>query len=97
MLKVYVRLICIITVSAYDVCRRSVKLNPASICEQQQTKFNEGERLCCYYDTVNIPTIGVSFNLKRSDTGQVMSKYGLTLDNVLKDCANITTNNCLTD
>ncbi|CAG2180164.1 unnamed protein product [Oppiella nova] len=59
--------------------------------------FIEGECLCCYYDTENIPTIGIGFNLQRADAAQVMAKYNLTLSNVLKDCQDKTTTHCLTD
>ncbi|KAE9549013.1 hypothetical protein FO519_007771, partial [Halicephalobus sp. NKZ332] len=59
--------------------------------------YDEGECLCCYYDSKNIPTIGVGFNLQRPDAAEVMSKYHLSLSNVLKDCTNKTTNSCLTE
>jgi len=72
-------------------------INSASTCGPQQTIINEDERLCCYTDTRNIPTIGIGFNLQRSDAAQVMSKYNLTLADVLKDCTDKTTKHCLTD
>ncbi|CAF2638641.1 unnamed protein product [Rotaria sp. Silwood2] len=64
-------------------------------CGPQQTIINEGKKLCCYYDTKNIPTIGVGFNLQRTDAATVMAKYHLTLANVLKDCSQSTSNSCL--
>jgi len=69
----------------------------SSTCGPQETRTNEGTKLCCYYDTKNIPTIGVGFNLQRADAGTVMSTYNLKLSNVLKDCQDKTTKSCLTD
>lgn len=66
-------------------------------CGPQDTMNNEGRKLCCYYDTKNIPTIGIGFNLQRADASTTMSTYHLTLSNVLKDCQQNTNKNCLTD
>lgn len=64
-------------------------------CGPQQTIINEGTKLCCYYDTKNIPTIGIGFNLQRSDANTVMARYGLILANVLTDCQQNTNQYCL--
>jgi GH24 family phage-related lysozyme (muramidase) len=69
----------------------------SSSCGPQETENNEGKKLCCYYDTKNIPTIGVGFNLQRADASTVMSTYNLVLANVLKDCQQKTNKSCLTD
>jgi GH24 family phage-related lysozyme (muramidase) len=68
----------------------------ASDCSRSQTQINEGTRLCCYYDTKGIPTIGVGFNLQRTDATSVMAKYKLKLADVLKDCKDSTQKACLT-
>jgi GH24 family phage-related lysozyme (muramidase) len=68
----------------------------ASECSRSQTQTNEGTRLCCYYDTKNIPTIGVGFNLRRSDAADVLAKYKLKLADVLNDCKDSTQKACLT-
>lgn len=77
-------------------CRGYVPLSKGDTCGPDQTMFNEGLCTCCYYDTKNIPTIGVGFNLQRSDAAQVLLKYGLKLADVLKDCFNSTAFHCLT-
>ncbi|CAF2594435.1 unnamed protein product [Rotaria sp. Silwood2] len=69
----------------------------SSICGPEQTNINEGRRLCCYYDSLKIPTIGIGFNLRRGDANTVLSKYNLKLSNVLHDCQRNTSKNCLTD
>ena len=68
----------------------------ASDCSRSQTQTNEGTVLCCYYDTKNIPTIGVGFNLQRSDADTVMAQYKLKLADVLNDCKQSTKKACLT-
>ena len=65
-------------------------------CGPQQTIINEGKRLCCYYDTKNIPTIGIGFNLQRTDAAAVMAKYNMKLTDVLKGCTERTYDSCLT-
>lgn len=97
MLKLLTFVLCATLISSFDTCRRSVQLSSTSTCGPKQTMFNEGECLCCYNDTMNIPTIGIGFNLQRRDAANVMAKYNLELSNVLKDCADKTTNYCLTD
>ncbi|CAF1168525.1 unnamed protein product [Adineta steineri] len=71
-------------------------IGAASECSSGQTQINEGTRTCCYYDTKGIPTIGVGFNLQRSDATSVMAKYKLKLTDVLADCQKSTKNACLT-
>jgi GH24 family phage-related lysozyme (muramidase) len=68
----------------------------SSACGPQQTISNEAKKLCCYYDSQNIPTIGIGFNLQRADASIVMSTYKLTLSNVLQDCQKKTNKSCLT-
>jgi GH24 family phage-related lysozyme (muramidase) len=69
----------------------------ASECSRSRTQINEGTRLCCYYDTKGIPTIGVGFNLLRSDAAAVMAKYNLKLADVLNDCKESKQKACLTN
>lgn len=97
MLRTLTFLLSTSLVSIYATCRGYVSVTPGASCGPQQTMFNEGECLCCYYDTKKIPTIGFGFNLHRTDAEQVLSKYNLTLSNVLKDCTDQTTKYCLTD
>lgn len=66
-------------------------------CGPQETMINEGRKLCCYYDSKKIPTIGIGFNLRRADARDVMATYNLLLPNVLKDCRKGTSKSCLTD
>ena len=65
-------------------------------CSSAQTRTNEGTRLCCYYDTKNIPTIGIGFNLQRADATAVMVRNNLKLRDVLNDCKLATSKACLT-
>ena len=66
-------------------------------CGPQQTMLNEGKKLCCYYDSKNIPTIGIGYNLRRADASKVMSQFGLNISTVLKDCQKKTKKSCLTN
>ena len=65
-------------------------------CSPEQTIQNEGKKLCCYYDSTNIPTIVIGFNLRRQDASNVLSKYKLKLSDVLNDCLYKTKKSCLT-
>lgn len=58
----------------------------AGQCNKEQTIINEGVVLCCYYDTLHIPTIGIGYNLRNSDAADTMKRYGLNLADVLHDC-----------
>lgn len=40
----------------------------------------EGTRPCVYIDTMGHPTIGIGFNLDRSDARSICSKYGINYD-----------------
>lgn len=90
-----VLLVALPVVSA--LCRGYVPVPYQNTCNADQTIANEGECLCCYYDTKGIPTIGIGFNLQRPDASKVMSQYGLKLADVLQDCERQTSNHCLTD
>lgn len=37
---------------------------------------HEGRRLSMYKDSLGVPTIGVGFNLRRPDAGQILAKVG---------------------
>jgi len=95
----FVLLININFSSSADTCRKkgNFPAPPQDTCGSKQTIFNEGLCLCCYKDTKDIPTIGIGFNLKRTDASQAMSKYNLKLADVLDDCEKKTTKNCLTE
>jgi GH24 family phage-related lysozyme (muramidase) len=51
---------------------------------------NEGKRRCVYKDSLGIPTIGIGFNLKRSDARLLISRLGLKFEDV------VTGRKCLT-
>lgn len=74
-------------------------LSPLSAlqCGQSYTIQNEGLKNYCYYDTLNVPTIGVGFNLRRSDAADALAAYGLDLDAVLADCQRGTKTQMLTN
>lgn len=95
MLITFIFFVCA-SIAVDATCRGYVPLSQGDTCGPDQTMFNEGLCLCCYYDTMNIPTIGVGFNLKRGDAEKVLLKYGLKLSDVLKDCSQSTTYHCLT-
>lgn len=46
-------------------------------------EVNEGVRLSCYRDTMDIPTVGVGFNLQRADAGAALAAIGASLGDVL--------------
>jgi len=43
----------------------------------------EGEESCVYNDSLGIPTIGIGFNLERSDAPALIAGLGLDYDSVL--------------
>lgn len=69
----------------------------SATCGPEETMTNEKKILCCYYDSLDIPTIGYGFNLQRSDANNVMSRYGLTLVDVLQNCGDEYSESCLSD
>ena len=86
------------TLTKLGTRRGCVNLTSTDSCGPDQTKLNEGECLCCYYDTDKPPhpTIGVGFNLDRGDAKQLMANYGLNLKDVIQDCLDDSTRACLT-
>ncbi len=50
---------------------------------QQMVAFNEGSKPCVYKDSLGIPTIGIGFNLQRSDAAQKITALGLNFQNIL--------------
>uniref|UniRef100_A0A914PMS8 Lysozyme n=1 Tax=Panagrolaimus davidi TaxID=227884 RepID=A0A914PMS8_9BILA len=84
MIKLFILLVCLASTSW-------------AACSREQTITNEGRRRCCYYDTKGIPTIGVGFNLQRSDAKSILSKFGLSLSDVLADCRLGTQKHCMTN
>ena len=57
--------------------------------KKQLTK-HEGKRLKVYKDSEGIPTIGVGFNLKRSDAKAKIEAFGLNYDDVVKGKVSLT-------
>ena len=53
-------------------------------------RFNEGSRNTMYLDSLGIPTIGVGFNLNRSDAQQKITALGYDFDAVLAGTQAIT-------
>ncbi|MBF0564503.1 MAG: glycoside hydrolase family protein [Nitrospirae bacterium] len=50
---------------------------------RQYIKTNEGSRPGVYDDSLDIPTIGVGFNLRREDAKDKITQLGLSYDEVL--------------
>jgi len=44
---------------------------------------HEGKRNKIYFDTKNIPTIGIGFNLQREDAKEKIEQFGLNFSNIL--------------
>lgn len=44
---------------------------------------SEGKKSCMYKDTKGIPTIGIGFNLQRSDAKSIITSLGLNYDKVV--------------
>ncbi|CAF1454813.1 unnamed protein product [Didymodactylos carnosus] len=88
----------VVELSAMKFLLILLSIIPAALsqCGSSQTMLNEGAKLCCYYDTTGIPTIGYGFNLNGTDASSTLSQYGLTLANVLNDCKKSTSKSCLT-
>ena len=55
-------------------------------CSEEVTKTNEGFCPRCYLDKNKLPTIGYGLNLHSPGAGDVLKKYGLSLDDVKEDC-----------
>jgi len=51
---------------------------------------HEGRSMSVYYDTMNIPTIGVGFNLLRPDARQLCQQCGADYDALLAGTAELT-------
>jgi lysozyme len=51
-------------------------------CRRRLT-INEGERTTMYHDSLGIPTIGIGFNLQRSDARAVLARLGASYDAVM--------------
>lgn len=84
-LSVYLSLIFLLSITTVPLL--SVTVSVDAQCSEQQTIANEGGIInYCYYDSVGIPTIGIGYNLQRSDAAGSMGKYGLSLSAVLDDC-----------
>eukprot|EP01127_Copromyxa_protea_P004842 TRINITY_DN14660_c0_g1_i1.p1 TRINITY_DN14660_c0_g1~~TRINITY_DN14660_c0_g1_i1.p1 ORF type:complete len:181 (-),score=42.65 TRINITY_DN14660_c0_g1_i1:9-551(-) len=58
----------------------------AETCGPKATVANEGCCANCYYDSVGVPTIGVGFNMKRSDAASVLKRYGVNITKALESC-----------
>lgn len=55
-------------------------------CRRRLT-INEGERDRMYHDSMGIPTIGIGFNLQRSDSPAILQKIGANFDAVMAGAA----------
>lgn len=49
---------------------------------QRRIAINEGSRNTMYYDSVGIPTIGIGFNLQRSDARDALQRAGVAAQDV---------------
>ena len=45
-------------------------------------EWSEGRKACVYKDSLGIPTIGIGFNLDRSDASDACSRCGINYDAV---------------
>ena len=50
---------------------------------QSMVAWAEGKRSCVYKDSLGIPTVGIGFNMRRSDARSIFSKNGINYDSVL--------------
>ena len=50
---------------------------------QDMVAWAEGTKNCVYRDSLGIPTIGIGFNLKRSEARSIISNVGANYDSVL--------------
>ena len=50
---------------------------------QDFVAWAEGKKACVYKDSKGIPTVGIGFNMQRSDARSIFSKYGIDYDAVL--------------
>ena len=50
---------------------------------QDMVAWAEGNKACVYKDSLGIPTIGIGFNLKRSDARKLITSIGANYDSVL--------------
>lgn len=58
---------------------------------QAMVAWAEGNRACVYRDSLGIPTVGIGFNLQRSDARTIFSRFGIDYNAVLNG------SRCLTD
>lgn len=58
---------------------------------QDMVAWAEGRRACVYRDSLGIPTVGIGFNLQRSDARTIFSRFGIDYNAVLNG------SRCLTD
>ena len=58
---------------------------------QEMVAESEGRRTCVYTDSLGHPTIGIGFNLDRSDAKSVCGQFGIDYDSIRSGAS------CLTD
>lgn len=56
----------------------------------KRVEQNEGRRAAMYHDTLGVPTIGIGFNLQRSDAASAMALIGVGYNGVMAGSVSLT-------
>jgi len=68
-----------------NINTNQIKSTPQSVSEDlyKMIERHEGKKNKVYYDTENIPTIGIGFNLTKADASQKLSNLGVNIQDIL--------------
>mmetsp|Transcript_7172 Transcript_7172/g.8082 ORF Transcript_7172/g.8082 Transcript_7172/m.8082 type:complete len:188 (-) Transcript_7172:55-618(-) len=78
---------------AYSPITQYLSTDKSCTCDkiEEFVSWAEGKEYCVYKDTLDIPTIGIGFNLQRSDAKGLIEDAGANFDKILAGTQ------CLTD